>query len=82
MGNPVLEMLNANKSPNQNMMGAQSPQQLLMMLMQQYPEMRQLGPNPTPQAIQRLCEQLCRQKGMDLNAVLNQAQQIAKTKKF
>ena len=81
MGNPVLEMLNAGKSTN-NIMNAQSPQQMLIMMMQQYPEMRQLGPNPTPQAMQKLCEQLCRQKGLDLNMVLNQAQQIAKTKKF
>lgn len=89
MGNPILDMLNANNSgtnPMNMIANAQSPQQLLMMMMQQYPEaqnlMRQLGPNPTPQGMQQMCEQLCKQRGLDFNQVCSQAQQIMKNKRF
>lgn len=91
MGNPILQMLGIGNNNNmtsmlQMMMNAQSPQQMLLMMMQQYPEaqqaIQQLGPNPTPQGMQQLCEQLCKQRGLDFNAVKTQAQQMMNNKKF
>ena len=90
MGNPILQMLgmgNNNNNPMlQMILGAQSPQQMLMMMMQQYPEaqqaIQQLGPNPTPQSMQQLCEQLCKQRGLDFNAVKTQAQQMMNNRRF
>lgn len=90
MGNPILQMLGITNGGTTNliqmMMSAKSPQQMLAMVVQQHPEaqgiIQQLGPNPTPQQMQQLCEQLCRQRGMDLNSVLNQAQQFTKNMKF
>ena len=64
MGNPILQMLGfGNNNPMlQMLMSAQSPQQMLMMIMQQYPQaqqaLSQLGPNPTPQSMEQLCQQL------------------------
>ena len=88
MGNPILQMLGlGNNNPMlQMMLNAQSPQQMLMMMMQQYPEaqqaIQQLGPNPTPQGMQQLCEQLCKQRGLDFNAVKTQAQQMMNNRRF
>ena len=89
MGNPILQMLGMGNNNNpmlQMILGAQSPQQMLMMMMQQYPEaqqaIQQLGPNPTPQSMQQLCENLCKQRGLDFNAVKAQAQQMMNNKRF
>lgn len=89
MGNPILQMMGITSNTTnlmQMLQGAQSPQQMLAMILQQYPEaqsaLQQLGPNPTPQGMQQLCEQLCRQRGMDFNNVMRQAQQVSKNIKF
>ena len=89
MGNPILQMLGIGNNNNpmlQMILGAQSPQQMLMMMMQQYPEaqqaIQQLGPNPTPQSMQQLCENLCKQRGLDFNAVKTQAQQMMNNRRF
>jgi hypothetical protein len=88
MNNPILQMLGiGNNNPMlQMLMSAQSPQQMLTMIMQQYPQaqqaLNQLGPNPTPQSMEQLCQQLCQQRGLDFNSVKTQAQQMMNNKRF
>ena len=91
MGNPILQMLGlttggGNTNLIQMMLSAKSPQQMIAMMIQQHPEaqglFQQLGPNPTPQSMQQLCEQLCRQRGLDFNSVKTQAQQMMNNRRF
>lgn len=79
MNNPIMQMMANNNLTSQLMqlMQCGSPQQMLMMMTQQYPELAPLMQGDlSTDKLEQFCRMACQQKGLDFNKVLQQTKTI------
>ena len=79
--NPIMNMLMGQQLSPQLMQLARlmrnnNPQSILQMMAQQYPELGALMQSSNN--MEQMCQMACKQKGIDYNSVMQQAQSILK----